>query len=409
MLKRFVLGGLTASALLSTSALAGNFGTNFNLTMAPATGGMGGIGYVRPQDPFASVMGNVATIGQVEGTDFMFGAAWTRVEPDATHDGSVVPPFEAGTAFNNFIAPAMAVRHRINDKLSFGMGLGATAGLASDFRAAPLNPIVTFLVFGANMGLAYEVNDKLTVGVGAQLGYSLFEVGLTSNTSIAQDIGFRGMVGFTYDFGDVMIGGTYQTPMEFRWQDVTAVDVGPQGLIFDDVDLTQPQEVEFGIATTDQFSEKWLFEIDGIWIDYGNATLYEDLWVDQFIFGIGAQYKTGKWAFRAGYNYHLDLRRDDVSEVNSISNLTQLVAPLGPDGAPVPVPVFPGFVQLVQATLAQPYWPHQVSSGLGYQISDNMRFDLSATLAFGNPEPFGGFTLQDIWEVHAQFGFTWAF
>lgn len=407
-IKHFVIGA-TLSGLLSTTAIAGNLGTNFNLTMAPATGGMGGMGYVRPQDPFASVMGNVATIGQVDGTDFIFGAVYTRVEPATAHDGSVVPAFDTSTNFNNFIAPTMAVRHRLNDKLSFGMGLGATAGLASDFRSASLNPVVTYIVFGANMALAYEVNDKLTVGAGVQLAYSLFEVGLTSNTSIQQDIGVRGMVGFTYDLGQVMIGGTYQSNLKFTWDEVTAVDVGPQGLIFDDVALTQPQEIEIGIATTDAFSEKWLFELDAIWLNYSDATLFEDIWVDQYIIGLGAQYKTGKWALRAGYNYHLDLRRNDVSDVTSLSNLTQLVAPVGENGAPVPVPVTPGFVQLVQATLAQPYWNHQVSSGVGYQFNDSMRVDLSATLAFGDPEDFGGNTLTDIWEFHAQFGFAWAF
>ena len=48
---------LVGMQLAMTSTYAANFGTDLNLTMMPAAGGMGGTGIARPQDIGASVFG----------------------------------------------------------------------------------------------------------------------------------------------------------------------------------------------------------------------------------------------------------------------------------------------------------------------------------------------------------------
>lgn len=402
---------LLLSVALSSTALAGNLGTNFGLTLSPGAGGLAGTGYVRPQDPFASVFGNPATLAQLEGnTDFIFGASYVRVEPRNEHDGSVVPAFETGTAFNNFIAPTIAARQRVNDRFVVGTGLGVISGLASDFRSAPLSPIVSYIVFGANVSAAYKVTDQLTIGATGQMSFGLLEFGLTSNTSLEQDIGVRGTIGATYDLGDIMLGASYSTKLNQTFREVTGTSLDANGQpVFLDISIDQPSELELGFATTDAFSEKWFFEFNFIHQNYSGADAHRDLWDDQNILAGGIQYTTGKWKLRGGYSYHFDFRKEDVSGATTLGGLSTILAPVGPGGAPFPVPVSEGLVQLVQATLAQPYWNHQVSSGFAYQLNDRIEVSTSATLAFGDPEPFGGNTLSDIWEFHAQFGITWNF
>ena len=403
---------LIITGLLSTTAVAGNLGTNFGLTLGPASGGLGGTGYVRPQDTFASVFGNPATLAQLKGnTDFLFGASYIRVEPTNSHDGSVVPAFDdISTEFNNFIAPTVAFRQRVNDDLVLGGGVTVISGLASDFRQAPLSPIVSYIVFGANTSASYKVTDRLTLGVTGQLSFGLLEFGLTSNTSLEQDIGFRGIFGATYDLGNIMLGASYSTKLNQTFREVTGTSLDANGApVFSDIDIDQPSELQLGFATTDEFSENWFFEFDFIHQNYSGADAHRDLWDDQNILAGGLQYTTGAWKFRAGYSYHFDFRKEDVAGATSLGGLSTLLAPVGPGGAPAPVPVSGGLVQLVQATLAQPFWNHQISTGIGYQVTDNIRVDLSATYAFGNPEPFGGNTLTDIWEAHGQFGITWSF
>jgi long-chain fatty acid transport protein len=77
-----------AATLLATTALAGNIGSDFDITMTPAAGGMAGVGIVRPQDPVASVFGNPATLTQLEGeTSFTIGGTYLDVTAKADHDG----------------------------------------------------------------------------------------------------------------------------------------------------------------------------------------------------------------------------------------------------------------------------------------------------------------------------------
>ncbi len=63
---------LLASLSLACGQLsAANYGTDLNLTMMPAAGGMGGVGIARPQDVGSAVFGNPATLTQYKGAHFM--------------------------------------------------------------------------------------------------------------------------------------------------------------------------------------------------------------------------------------------------------------------------------------------------------------------------------------------------
>jgi long-chain fatty acid transport protein len=71
-------------ALLGTTAHAGNIGSDFDITITPAAGGMAGVGIVRPQDPVASVFGNPATLTQLQGeTSFTIGGTYLDVTAKA--------------------------------------------------------------------------------------------------------------------------------------------------------------------------------------------------------------------------------------------------------------------------------------------------------------------------------------
>lgn len=88
------LGVLLAALLASRLAWAGPYGYDLHNTLAPASGGMAGTSLARPQDLTSAIFGNPATLTQMEGTQFSFGATFYQPEVDLTHDGSVT-----GTAF----------------------------------------------------------------------------------------------------------------------------------------------------------------------------------------------------------------------------------------------------------------------------------------------------------------------
>jgi len=63
--------------LLPGLAVAGPHGSEFDLTLTPAAGGMEGVGIARPQDPVAMLFANPATLTQLKGSSaFTIGATF---------------------------------------------------------------------------------------------------------------------------------------------------------------------------------------------------------------------------------------------------------------------------------------------------------------------------------------------
>ncbi|MDT8345735.1 MAG: outer membrane protein transport protein [Thermohalobaculum sp.] len=392
-----MLGATTLGAL---PALAGNFGSDFDISMTPAAGGMAGVGLVRPQDPVAAAFGNPATMSQLQGeTSFTLGGTYLDVTAKADHDGSITgAPFSASSESDSYLLPQTAALQRIGESLVVGGGITVNSGLGADFRnVSPIvRPKVEFLSFAANFGAAYDLTEDLTIGAAATLGFGLLELGLVDNTALKDAFGFRGSVGATYDLGPVAIGASYTSPLKYEFEGVTETSPGT----FTDFDLTLPQMVGFGIATTDLFASDWLVEFNYRWKNWSNADGFEDVWQDQHIFALGGQYRMGDLAFRLGYSYSTDLQKKNVG--NSIGSIGSLALGGGT------VPVTPDLVQFVQATLTQPFWQQQISAGAGYQVTERLRLDVQGGYAFDGDRSIGGTDIE-VNEFQVGAGFTWTF
>lgn len=383
--------------LVHLPAISGNLGSDLNLTMTPAAGGMAGVGYVRPQDPVAAVYGNPATLTQLKAkTAFTFGAALIDVSARATHDGSITGvPFTASSGAKQYLLPTIAVQQSISDDLVLGGGLQVVSGLGSDFRkATALAPQVELVVFGANAAAGYKVTPRLSVGASATLAFGLLEVGLLRNTALSHAFGLRAATGATYDAGPVLFGLTYNSPLSLTFDSVTETAPGT----FSNLRIQQPQELIGGISTSPSWSRDLVIEADVIRKNWGSAETYKDLWRNQTILAVGGQYSSGAWKTRLGYSYSTDLQKKNVG--SSIGNLRSLAV----GGATVPISQ--PLVQFVQATLTQPYWRQQVSAGFGYALTKNIEFDAQLGYAFDGNRTIGG-TRVSVKEAQVGFGFTW--
>lgn len=388
-----------ALGVVHVPAMSGNFGSDLNLTMTPAAGGMAGVGYVRPQDPVAAVFGNPATLTQLQGnTAFTLGGSFLDVSASANHDGSITGvPFNADSDATNYLLPNIAAQQRLTDQVVVGGGLQVISGLGADFRnATALAPQVELVVFGANVAAGYKVSPQLSIGASATLAFGLLEVGLLRNTALSHTFGLRGAVGATYDTGPAMLGVTYNSPLDLRFDTVTETAPG----VFSDLRIQQPQELIVGISTSPTQFQNLVIEADLIWKNWSSAKTYEDLWRDQTILAIGGQYTSGRLKTRLGYSYSTNLQKGDVG--SSIGNLQSLAV----GGATVPIS--PPLVQFVQATLTQPYWRQQVSAGFGYALTGNIQLDAQIGYAFDGERTIGG-TGVDVEEFQAGVGVTWRF
>jgi len=371
-------GALLASAFIFVNlwgpqALAGPRGSEFDLTLTPAAGGMEGVGLVRPQDPVAMLFGNPSTLTQLEGSN-AFTIGGTFVDPDlkasvspTTTNPFVAPGAQGKSDLTEAAVPVAAALHRINDKLVLGMGFSGISGLGSDFREEPGFPniIADLKLFGANMVGGYQLTPRLSVGAAFTVGVEALQAGLTSNSASVNGFGIGGTVGANYDAGPVAIGATYKSPLNVRYDNVTETAPGR----FDDLDLEQPQELTFGISTTDAFMRDTHVEFNFRYKNWDDANGYSSFWKDQYTFSFGGQHKMPTWigplTLRAGYSYHSDLAKDAEDLGNTFGNFSQVFLPR----AGVSVPISPAFIEVAQATITDGYWKQSVSFGIGYDIT----------------------------------------
>lgn len=388
-----------ATAMASQTLSAANYGTDLNLTMMPAAGGMGGVGLAKPQDTGSGVFGNPATLTQFSGTEFMFGATYYDVAVTNTHDGTTTgTAWRADSEAGPYLVPNVAITQGLSDSTTLGMGLSVVSGVGTDFRGAAgsLDPLAEILVFGANAGAGYQLSPNLSIGATATIAFGLGQLGLSSITSSTSNFGLRGTLGAAYDIGNTTLGGYYRSPLSIEYQRVVQYAASD----FHDVSVEQPQELAFGLANDGLMGGKLLLAADVIWKNWADAETYQDVYDDQTVFALGAQYTMGALQWRVGYS-HADspLKSTLGSSLGSADSIY-----LG--GATVPLN--PVLVQYVQATNTQVIWEDQITLGVGWQMLPGLQVDAHLAHALENDQTVGA-TAVEASATHLGIGLTWSF
>ncbi len=310
-MRKLVGSALLASAVLSTAALATN-GDNM-IGVSPASRAMGGIGVGMPVGATDAVFRNPAWMSAEKGFKVSFGGIlfMPTVKSKANglfHGFPGVP--SGGFTYNEtsdakkFTVPEIAIVNQINDQLSFGIGAFGVSGMGVDYRKAvdntgnpkvvPIN-YTNFQFMKIIPAVSYKVIPGLSVGGGLQLAWGSLDMG----QGASQSYGIGAQLGVSYDLGIVQIGATYQTPISMTYKNVYDSNRNRKP---EDMKLTQPQEIAFGVGAKPVDNLK--VGIDIRLINWKNAKGYKEFgWKNQTVFAVGGEYKLDKLALRAGYNY----------------------------------------------------------------------------------------------------------
>lgn len=398
-----LLGKVAAAAVLmmaSTGAFALNTGTDLNLSAKPASGGMAGASYTKPQEPSAAVFGNPATLTQFSGTRFGIGAVFLSPKIEVTQTGAAGTRTSSSGAVD-YVGPDVAVTGDLGGGWFIGGGLEVDAGAGVDFRKEPItvptastDPAITgiplvveLLSFNANLALAKKLTPETSVGAALTLGFGLAQLGTVGPTGsfagTAFDGGFSGTTASVHDFSagasvgvahqltpTLMVSAALKSPIEYGFRDILHTGGGPFAIPagFQQLKVEQPLELVAGAAF--DITSNWLVEADLVWKNWSQATTYQDVFDDQFLLLLGTQYKTGPWSLRAGYSYAEDIMRDSPN--NTLGGVRGLgPVPLGDASGPVGLEL----VKLVQTTLVPVVWNHTISAGVGFDISPKVRLD----------------------------------
>lgn len=421
-----LLGKVAAAAMLmmaSTGAFAILTGTDTNLSLKPASGGMAGASYTKPQEPSAAVFGNPATMTQFSGTRFGIGAAYLHPNVEITQSGASAldsgPTSHTSSSHAvDYVVPDVAVTYELGNGWYLGTGIGVNAGAGVDYRTDPItvpsastDPAITglplaveFLSFNVNFAAAKQLTPQTSIGGALTIGFGLAQLGTVGpsgsfggllgpagcDPDAQGSCGFGGTTGSVHDFSagaslgvthqltrTMMLSATVKSPLLYGFQNgvYTNAPTAPQAG-FQKLALEQPLELVVGAAF--DIAPNWLVEADLAWKNWSQAKAYQDVYEDQFLLMVGTQYKVGPWSLRAGYSYAEDIMRDTPN--NTLSGLNGLgpiaLGPLSPVGVDV--------VKLVQITIVPIVWNHTLTAGVGFDINPNIRLDAFGAYAIKN-------------------------
>lgn len=261
---------------------------------------------------------NPALLGKMQGTEFAIGG--TIFMPDVTATTNVAGMTGNATSDADLsVIPEVSLANRINDNLTFGLGMYGTAGMGVDYRGDSMDNALLFEGY-TNLqlmkfvpSLAYN-NGAFGVGVAAVIQYGALDinyVGPTGDTvgdGTATDLGFGFNLGGYYDVTkDLTVGVAYQSEIGMNYDDQLTIaadgfGIGPTtGGVITSNDLAQPAEIKAGVAYT---MGPWMFTGDYKRIMWSDADGYKDFnWDDQDVFGLGAKYSANGWWVGVGYNH----------------------------------------------------------------------------------------------------------
>ncbi|WPM31967.1 outer membrane protein transport protein [Hydrogenobacter sp. T-2] len=392
-----------AIALTALLGIAGlSFATNGDnlIGVSPASRGMGGIGVGMPVGPTDSIFRNPAWMSQYKGFNLSFGGILFMPEVKARVQNPLGDSGSQRSKADMFVVPEVGIVHQINDKLTFGIGAFGVSGMGVDYRnnsklvsamdpatgkVVPLNMHTNFQFMRVIPTLAYKVNDAIYVSGALHLAYGSLDMGATlcadasdpttcwnAGGGQSQTYGMGFQLGLAYNMGDFVYAGiTYQSPVSMTYKRV--FDSNGDGR-FEDLKLTQPQELAFGLGVKPMNNFKVGMDIR--WINWKNAKGYKEFqWKDQWVIALGGEYKPmEKLALRAGYNYGKSpIRGKSGLQGFPVSqrNIPNFASPFGDFNI--------AFFNLVGFPAIT---EHHITLGLGYEFTKTFGIDLAYKHAF---------------------------
>lgn len=322
-------------------------------TPAMATNGMNMIGYnvrssgmggadVAIDSDCSGTACNPATLGRQRAHSMGFGMSLLMPQISTGHDA-----FGADLDGEDQVFPlpyfAYARKPSDTSPWTIGFDMFAQGGMGVDVRGFPTpggpGSFDSQVQYGRLTGAAsYRVNDRLSLGLGAMVGYADMEFSLfpeyQGGISVEglSSYGYAGRLGLHYKVNETLsLGAQYTTEAALDLDGGTlTANYGPAGSVAFDAEMTDftwPEEAEFGIAV--QASRNLLVAADLKWIGWSraidvvkvkpangpagipapvtpgsDALLFDMNWDDQWVYALGLEYAISPMhSIRLGYNY----------------------------------------------------------------------------------------------------------
>ncbi|MDW8293744.1 MAG: outer membrane protein transport protein [Aquificaceae bacterium] len=411
---------LIATAVFGFSGLS--FATNGDnlIGVSPASRGMGGIGVGMPVGPTDTIFRNPAWMSYYKGFNLSFGGIVfmpeVKARTNVTPQGPQNPPASAKSDADLFVVPEVGIVNQINNNITFGVGAFGVSGMGVDYRNKDprlANMHTTLQFMRIIPALSYRVNEALSLAGAIHLAYGSLDMGANlcspppnvtcwnAGGGQSQTYGLGFQLGVAYNMGDfAYLGATYQSPVAMTYKRV--FDSNRDG-VFENLKLTQPQELAFGggIKPTNNLK----VGLDLRWINWKNARGYKQFqWKDQWVIALGGEYKpTDKLALRAGYNFGRSPIKGGPKNPMNANSVPNFSAPFSD--------FYIAWFNLIGFPAIT---EHHLTLGLGYEFTKNFSVDIAYKHAFNKKvratDPSGAMLIEAQNAQNAiSLGLNWKF
>lgn len=396
-----------AWAAATRNAHAQGFGVELFNTLTPASGGMAGASIANPQDNVSAINGNPASLTLYRGTQATFGGAWGGSTLDLTQTGSIpagspnplITPFSAKSSTPGSAIPNIGVTQGFSAlglPVTVGVGMVGTSGSGTSFRSQAANGTNTYLLFLNFAGsVGVQLTDRLSVGAGLFAGSGFMDGPFIGNSAMTNAYGIRGSLGMNYALTEnTNAGFYYQTKQHYRFKDEIRL-TGPGGVFQPTLDLPLdlPDNFGWGVSNTSLLDGRLLVSADLLYIQWQNAALFRDVYLNQFVLQLGTQYTVNRRCkLRLGYAYAENPINPNTG--NTLDGISQ--------GGAAGIK----YLQAQFGVINQ----HRLTGGIGLtDVLPGLDFDAMAGGMFEASQHFGSLTSLSVESYWIGAGFTWRF
>ncbi|MCW9048613.1 MAG: outer membrane protein transport protein [Gammaproteobacteria bacterium] len=324
MNKKLIKVAAVTALVSSTSAVYATNGDQM-LGVSATQWGMAGAVVAAPQDS-GTILTNPAGLSLLNIEDVRFDMGFGFLNPPRKANGT-------DSDSDLYLIPSGSVALKINEQLTFGMGMAGLSGMGVDFAdimaAAPgsQSVVTTKQFYKIAPGFSYQMNDKLALGAALNIDYQSLAIDNSlMHLPQNQAYGFGLSLGLIYKLSDAMqLGASYvskQSMGAFDWN----TTAGSYSMTMD-----APETLSIGLAY--QPGNGLLIEADIKYIGFsdvldqvafdtpGGPGVMNFGWDDQVVFALGVQKAiSDKTTLRAGFNYgESPIGEEDVD--NNIGSL----------------------------------------------------------------------------------------
>lgn len=309
-----MLATAVAALFIAPAAFATN-GTNMTGVGAQsvALGGTGVAAYYGAEN----VIVNPALIGKGTGTEFAFGG--TLFKPNVNNNG-LGGGADTTSSGDTYVIPSISLSSRINNSLSFGIGMYGTSGMGVDYgnekaanKAGLFQAMTSLQIMRIVPTIAYNTANA-GIGFSPIIQYGALDINYVTPPSfgnqrvgagMASDLGFGFSLGGYYDITkQFTVAAAYTSAIDMKYRDQLSTASSPfvgQTLQSGFADqLEQPAEVKIGAAYT---MGNIMLTGDFKQIRWGEAKGYKDFgWEDQNVIALGLKYSGKGYWIGAGFN-----------------------------------------------------------------------------------------------------------